>query len=189
MASINGITIKKLKKSSFNEGESFQGELYIGDNKIGFWSRDIKGDIVDNVKLDSNYSENLLFEQIEKLNVDKIVKDEKNLENVYTVKYSFEHLMTELLSLIDDERAFIGALKDGYSMTVYISDGYNVSTCPLPEFVKLSDEELKTSIGKMLNKYIAICPYIKNDDMKIKIYRALDDFNIGQLINIEDIYR
>ena len=58
MAQINGVTVKALKTFYGHEGEPvFQGNLYLGNKKIGFWSQDARGAIVDDVILERDYSE------------------------------------------------------------------------------------------------------------------------------------
>lgn len=43
MASINGLTVKKLKYFEGKEGAAAQGDLYLGNKKIAFWSQDANG--------------------------------------------------------------------------------------------------------------------------------------------------
>lgn len=43
MASINGLTVKNTTTWLGREGYATQGDLYLGDEKIGFWSQDGNG--------------------------------------------------------------------------------------------------------------------------------------------------
>ena len=129
MASINGIMVKNLKTFCGHEGEPcFQGNLYLGGKKIGFWSQDSHGAIMDNVDLDREYSEIYLRKKIEELNKDKAISGKSISGADYTIEYSLESLMSDLLGLLDDEKTFKKAVKNGYAMTLVVTDGYQVIT-------------------------------------------------------------
>lgn len=187
MASINGITVKNLKTFYGHEGEPcFQGNLYLGGKKIGFWSQDAHGAIMDNVDLDSAYSEIYLRKQIEEINKNKAIHGKSMSGQDYTIEYSVENLMTDLIVLLDEEKAFKQAIKKGYSMIMIVTDSYHVTTWPLSsEYIKYDDAMIKVALAKEIEQTKS--KMFKNEEIKIKFYRSLDDFNIGEKISLEDI--
>ena len=62
MASINGLSIKKLKYFQGMDGKMAQGDLYLGNKKIAFWSQD--DCIEDNLDMEPGYSEYRLRQAI-----------------------------------------------------------------------------------------------------------------------------
>lgn len=189
MAQINGVTVKALKTFYGHEGEPlFQGNLYLENKKIGFWSQDARGAIVDDVILERDYSEMALRKQIIALNEDKTIKG-KSMSGVdYTINYDLEKLMTDLLTLMNDEKSFKKAVKDGYAMTLVVSDYYHVSTWKLSNFYSsLTNDEIIKKLDKEITQ--AKSKMFKDEEIKIKIYRSLDDFVVGDKISLEDIKR
>ena len=189
MASINNVTVKGLKTFSGHEGEPcYQGNLYLGSKKIGSWSQDSWGAIMDNVDLDREYSEIYLRKKIEELNKDKSISGKSISGTDYTIEYSLESLMTDLLGLLDDEKTFKKAIKNGYAMTLVVTDGYQVITWSLSKtYQLLSDKEIIKKLDKEIKQ--AKSKMYDNKETKVKIYRSLDDFNIGEKISLEDIKR
>ena len=188
MATINGLQIRGLKSFIGHEGECYQGNLYLNNKKIGFWSQDSNGCIQDNLDLDREYSEGQLRKEIIVLNKDKAIKGKSLSGQDYVLEYDLEKLMTDLLVLIDDEKAFKKAVKEGYSMTLVVSDYYHVSTWKLSgPYLLLTDEELIKKLDKEITQ--AKSKMFKNEEIKIKIYRSLDDFNIGEKISLNSIRR
>lgn len=58
MASINGVELKNIKKFGGRHGEPcLQGSVYIDSKRVGFWSQDANGCIVDNFDFDTNILE------------------------------------------------------------------------------------------------------------------------------------
>lgn len=189
MASINGLSLKKVKTFRGHEGEPcFQGDLYLGKTKIGFWSQDSWGAIMDNIDMEPGYSEQLLRNQICALNKDKEIHGVSMSGGPYTIEYDIEQLMTAYLDLADNEKSFKSAVKNGYAGTLVLSDSFHVLTWKLPkEYTELDDESLKKATSSHIRK--AEEKMFKNEEKTIKIYRSLDDFNIGTAIKLEDIKR
>lgn len=188
MATINGLQIKGLKFFIGHEGECYQGNLYLNNKKIGFWSQDSWGGIIDNVNLERDYSETYLRKQIIALNEDKTIKGKSTSGVDYTINYDFERLMTDLLILIDNEKAFKKAIKSGYVMTLVVSDGFCVSTWSLPsKYISLSDDEVQKVLAKDIEK--AKAKMFNKEEITVKVYRSLDDFIVGKKISLEDIKR
>ena len=64
MASINGMTIKNIEQFYGSRGECFyRGDVYIGDEKLGFWSQDTGGG--DDFQFDTERAEKVVDECIE----------------------------------------------------------------------------------------------------------------------------
>jgi hypothetical protein len=106
MASINGLTVKKLKYFEGREGTAAQGNLYLGNKKIAFWSQDADGCVEDNLDMEPGYSETRLRQAIIAAHPEK--HEEKVAQNgiPYTLDYELEFLMTDLLSLMETEKAW-----------------------------------------------------------------------------------
>ena len=193
MASINGITVKALKTFRGHEGEPCcQGNLYIGTKKIGFWSQDSHGGC-DNFMLDKPYSEAMLSNRVKELNTDKAKKITRYDGTVGTIEYSLEHLMGDLTALLDDEKTYKKALKDGFKGILLVSDGYHVFGWRLSEGVaKLSTEKILSVYADEIEKGKAKHKFFKEDEFykhSVKIYRSAADFNIGTRIKIDEVIR
>ena len=193
MASINGITVKALKTFRGHEGEPCcQGNLYIGTKKIGFWSQDSHGGC-DNFMLDRPYSEAMLSNRVKELNTDKAEKITRYDGTVSTIEYSLEHLMGDLTALLDDEKTYKKALKDGFKGILLVSDGYHVFGWRLSEGVaKLSTEKILSVYADEIEKGKVKHKFFKEDGFykhSVKIYRSAADFDIGTRIKIDEIMR
>ena len=180
MASINGITVKAMKEFVGHEGYCKQGNIYIDNKKQGFWSQDSWGG-PDNFEFDTT----LLLERIKeyyeknppidtlklyKMNIEEI--DFKNLpvrtfEDVLEPESIF---LYELTDLIEIEKHFKKAIKQGYSMIGHLKF-YHVKA-PIPANVsdlvyasneKQINEHFKEFTDKYLYAYVTV-------------YKSLDDF-------------
>ena len=193
MASINGITVKALKTFRGHEGEPCcQGNLYIGAKKIGFWSQDSWGGC-DNFMLDEPYSERKLDAKVKELNADKTEKLTRYDGTEAILEYSLEYLMSDLIALIQDEKIYKAAVKDGFKGVLLVSDGYHMFGWQLNEnATKVSTDVLlkhyadEIEKGKVKHKFFKENEYQKHT---VKIYRSTADFNIGTKIKLDDITR
>ena len=71
MASINGLSVMKIRKFTGHHGESlYQGSLCLNNEEIGFWSQD-NDNGPDTVSLAPLYSKQLLNSAIKAKNPDK----------------------------------------------------------------------------------------------------------------------
>jgi len=188
MASINGISIKKLNSFKGHEGETlYQGDLYLGNKKIGSWSQDAWSG-PDQIHLDNKYNLEMLNEQIAKLNPDKSLHGAGGGQ-FYRIEYDLELLAADYINLHHDEENFRNALDKGYSSIVVVSDGYHESVINLPvPYTNKSDKELLNELSDMINN-IKSTFYKENEFTKhiVKIYRSANDFNIGEPIDSKDI--
>ena len=99
MASINGITVKAIKEFRGHDGEPLaQGNLYLNNKKIGFWSQDSWGG-PDHFQLEPQYNERLLNDAVLSLNGDKARRVGSG-DDALTVKYDLEMLIFDCMNLI-----------------------------------------------------------------------------------------
>lgn len=187
MAQINGLHVKKLKKFAGHEGEPcYQGDLYLGKTKIGFWSQDSWGANVNNVYMEEGFSETALNKRICALNQDKTKHGISISGKPWTIEYDLTHLMSDYLTLVEDEKLFKKITKKGFSAILLITDGYHLTYYSLPEnYAMLTDEQLKEQLKEEIEN--AKKGMFQNEEIEVKIYRSLDDFVIGEPIHINSI--
>lgn len=191
MASINGITVKGIKKFKGHEGEPlYQGNVYLGNKKIGFWSQDSWGG-PDTCYLDEPYKVRKLEVKVKELNRDKEETFSRGDGSTYTIDYSLDIMFGDLMELKNDEDTFKSAIKNGFGGILLVTDGYHVFGWNLnKEMANLSDEIILMKFtkaiedGKKKHKFFSEYGVTKH---KTKIYRSADDFNIGTKIQIGDL--
>lgn len=178
MASINGLKIKNVKTWEGREGEANQGDVYLGDEKICFWSQDGNGGI-DTYHFEKMYSENKFNAIIKELYKDKpiIYKDMKT-------NYDADLLMGDILNLDDLEQIFLSNNRD-YKGIMVISNLFYRNIVPLGKNeCDLSDSKLKeiyrSSIDSFSNYY--------HLETTVDIFRSIKDFNRGTPIKKEQLY-
>lgn len=191
MASINGITIKNLKNFVSQEGDiCYQGNVYIENKKVGFWSQDDWGG-ADRFEFVSPFSENLLQERVKDLNPDKGIHGIDWNNEPFILHYSLERLMYDLKNLMKEEKAFKMSVKDGYGGIMILTDGCRSVTWNLnKELLKLSNENLVAYFSQMIEDAKVKANFREESVVvkhKVKIYRSLDDFNIGTAISLKEI--
>ncbi len=185
MAKINGLSVKGLKKFTGHEGECYQGNLYLGNKKIGFWSQDSYGG-PDDVVLDAKYSERKLEKAVNTLNREKTktIKVPSGEETV--LEYGMGKLMHDWLVLSMDEKEYKKAVKAGYKGILILTDGYHVTTWRLPDrYASMNDETLKKEMQNEIKQ--AEGEMFKHSIKEVKIYRSPEDFMIGRDISTDDI--
>ena len=191
MASIIGISVKGMKQFLGHEGEPlFQGNLYLNNKKIGFWSQDAHGAICDNFTMEYGYSETLLRDMVKKVNADKAhMAGPENKR--FLLEYSLDFLMSDYITLCEDEKLYKNAVKKGYAGIVVASDGYHTVSWALgSSYMSKNDEELlkvlDNDIKSAKQGFLAEDKYTKHT---VKIYRSPGDFVIGEPIQLKDIER
>lgn len=192
MASINGLTVKKLKYFEGKEGAAAQGDLYLGNKKIAFWSQDANGCIEDNLDMEPGYSEQKLRQAIIAAHPEK--HEEKIAQNgePYTLDYELESLMTDLLSLMVTEKAWEQAIKAGYVGLLEIADGFHYKTWYLSKWLYESGartvEDVKARIPKrQLDR--ALDSMFKNERLKESVFWSKEDFVIGTSLELGSVMR
>lgn len=187
MASINGITLKNMKTFRGHEYPvCYQGNIYLGRKKIGFWSQDSWGG-PDEVDLERDYSEFRLVQKVKALNEDKAICGKSRGGEEYKLDYDLEMLMSDLVELTDIEKSFKKYAKKHEGKAIAyasikvplmgVNDGYLLLNAVSDEAVR---HVLKKELSELYSKY-------GEDKVQITIYRKLDDFNIGERITLEDI--
>ena len=193
MASINGITVKALKQFRGHEGEPlYQGNIYLGNKKIGFWSQDSYGGC-DNIYLDQPYSIAKLKSEIKRLNNERKHTFARTGGSAIILDYDLELLFGDLMVMYADEKDFKKAVKNGFAGVLLITDGYHIFGWNLDKATtSMSNDEILVRFskgiedGKKKHKFFKENGYTKHE---AKIYRSLDDFKVGKEINLNDITR
>lgn len=174
MATINGITVKALKTFKGCEGTACQGNLYLNNKKIGFWTQDGNG-APDSIYLDSAYSE---------LKLENALKKAQNKENDGFM--FMELFMQDVVTICESEKAYKKNAKNGYPVVIEVTDGYHVSYLGCNKaYASMNDEELLARTSRQIESIKS--NMFKNEEKQIKVYRSLDDFIIGEPISLSDI--
>ena len=188
VVSINGISLKNMVKFRGHEEETlYQGDLCLGEQKIGFWSEDSWGG-PDNIILDPGYDLKQLNYLIAALNPDKKISSISS-KHSFEIAYNLELLMADYLRLYHEHEEYLAAVNAEYSGIMIASDGFHFTSWYLPEtYVKQSDEylleEMAEALGKAKESFFAENNYTKHT---VKIYRSEEDFAIGSVISLKDI--
>ena len=189
MASINGISVKKMTQFYGHEGESlYQGNLYLNNKKIGFWSQDSRGG-PDQFYMEGAYSEKLLNAAVTSRNPDKAITGGSPADP-YEIPYDMDLLLYDYIKLTEDEKYFKKAVKGGYTGVLIATDGYHMAVWNLPEsYTTLSDADLLEKMGPAIANEKAANFFKENKHTKhtIKIYRSSKDFIIGDPIPTDEI--
>jgi len=112
MASIYGVEIKNLKEFKDHEGiPAYQGTIYIDGKKQGFWSQSFDGAIVDTYE----FNEKELTKRAE------AYMEEKGENHVLCT----EIFLSDLVSLMEDEKPYKKALKNGFNSYIQADDGFH----------------------------------------------------------------
>ena len=191
MASINGITIKGLKKFLGHEGEPlYQGNVYLGSKKIGWWTQDSHGGS-DYCCLDEPYRIRKLEAKVKELNRDKEETFSRDDGSTYTIDYSLDIMFGDLMELKNDEDIFKAAIKNGFAGVLLVTDGYHMFGWNLnKEIADLPDEVILTKFAKAIEDGKKKHKFFKEDKFTkhvTKIYCSLNDFSIGETIKVSDI--
>lgn len=191
MASINGITLKAVKMFRGHEGEPcYQGNVYIGTKKIGFWSQDSWGGC-DSILLDKPYSERKLAQKVSALHPESIKTHTRPDGSTFTTEYSLDILLGNLLGLQDDEKEFKRVIKNGCCGLMVVTDGYHILSWGLyEEELEGTDDMILNKYGKFIYSEKKRAGFFKENEWtkhKVKIYRSLKDFNIGVAVTLDDI--
>lgn len=181
MASINGLTVKNLKYFEGTEGTAAQGDLYLGNKKIAFWSQDADGCIDDNIDMEPGYSETRLRQAIIAAH-----------RRPYTLDYELEFLMSDLLSLMKTEKAWERAAKAGYVGLLEITDGFHVSQWKLSKSLYEKGvrtvEAVKAVIPeKQMDR--AMASMFRDERLKEFVCWSKEDFTIGTPLELANIKR
>lgn len=180
MASINGLTVKNTTTWLGREGHTAQGDLYLGDEKIGFWSQDGNGG-EDRYELEEKYSDIKLYKAVKQLYRDKVLTF-----NRISINYDIDLLMSDLLELQEMEKEYRKNFYYNDNTMAVILNPYFRKTIKLPPTNRNVDDELiKLSIKKEIDEFRK---EHGSDNIEVKIFRSYKDFDIGTPIKKEDLY-
>lgn len=177
MASINGLSIKNVKTWMGREGEACQGDVYLGNEKICFWSQDGNGGI-DTYDFERMYSEKKFIAVIKEL-----YKEKPLIYQEMKIDYDVDLLMGDILNLDDLEQSF---LKSGHDKGMLVISNVfyrNIDFLSKNECA-LSDNEIKEKYRDNIDSF---SNYYKLDT-DVEIFRSIKDFDKGIPIQIEKIY-
>ena len=180
MASINGITLKARKDFRGHEEEPCsQGNLYLGNKKIGFWSNSSYGG-PDEVHLEPGLSEEKLNDKIRELNKGKAEA---------LGGYELDLLMEDLLNLQDTEKIFKQTLKEGYTaLFVVTCEWQDIGYSLMPVHVDgKTPEEIYSVLYDQIKAAKVVAGLSMDAEDEIALYKTLDDFNIGKKIKLAEI--
>ena len=171
MASINGVTVKNVTWFRGSEGDAAQGNIYIGNKKVGFWSQDAEGsfeDIFESDVIDMECLTQKMTEGHPKVKIGDIELD-----------YTPEMFMQELIDLIEDEKEYKKAVKKGYG-GVYLIGRY-ASEIPKGWSEEQAEDYFKDIIRseKEYFQYSGL-------PVKQKYYNSAEQFVIGKPWNVGD---
>lgn len=154
MASIKGISLKNVKTFRGHEyPTNYQGNVYFNGKKMGFWSQDSWGG-PDSYDFDT-------------AELDAKAKEFYGEDSIY----GLDCLMGELLELMDNEKMFKKAVKEGYSALVVISNGYNVAFIKEPR--ETNKEVLLKSCASDLEDFKGS---FGGEDVRMMAFTCLQDF-------------
>lgn len=180
MASINGLSIKNVKTWMGREGEACQGDVYLGNEKICFWSQDGNGGI-DTYDFERMYSESKFISLIKELYKDKYIN-----YNETKIKYNVNLVMEDLVELNALHNQYIKNRSKGFQgMFVIINSFYRQSFALSKAMCKLTNAELLAKFNKEVNEFSNTRG---KNDIEIRIFRDIKDFDIGEPIKKEQIY-
>lgn len=184
MASKNGLTIKNEVTFLGHEGYATQGDIYLDDEKIAFWSQDGNGG-EDTIYMEEKYSEYKFMENLKELNKDNPIVLEYHGEKM-EVPLSIDFFMGDLLELSDLEKEYTKYRFKGYYMLISISNYGMRNYLPVKsEYLAIPDEQIKRIIKPQIEKFKQ---EHGSDGLKIEIFRDYKDFNIGKKLDLKDIY-
>ena len=184
MAEINGISVKSVKTFLGREGYAAQGNLYIGGKKVAFWSQDADGCIIDTLYMEKGYSEEKLRMKVRELNKEKDRQGTRPDGSSYTLEYDLESLMYDLLNIIDYEKEYKRAVKNGAKGLFVLSNGYDT------QYWRINSD--KNGIKDAILKHKAITDAETkmkasgHDISKLFIF-GMEDTTIGDAITLRDI--
>lgn len=178
MAKIYGVELKAVKRFVGHEGYCYQGNVYKDGKKVGFWSQDSRGGC-DEYGFDTS----ILDEVITKMKMSPYYKkhfiEPEHLKTNIPIDQLYEFLdedtlMNDLINLREEESIYKKYAKQGYPITVIITDGYHLFAIAFTEeagedYIEKKIEEIKTTETKKGT-------FFKNAHIETKVYRSLEDF-------------
>ena len=141
MASINGVTIKSLKKFIGMEGEAYQGNVYYNGRKLGFWSQDGSGGS-DHYSFPISELKKPLEQYKNYLKTTGLSKNhsEGSEDLIDMDDFMLDVFMSEVLGIMEIERQYKLNKRNGFSYTLMVY--------PVNDFVSLTIKLNGTTVSK-----------------------------------------
>lgn len=189
MASINGISLKKIQQFPGHDGVlCSSADIYFRNQKIGTWSQSTWGG-PDHFDLNYGLSERELNQAISKANPDKTKTYKRDDGSTFSIKYDLEQLMNDLILLYEDQTTFEKANKIGYSGVLIVSDYYHNAVFGLKDNVLfLTDKEIVAKYKNTIADAKEKNGFFKEDESikhRINIYRHKTDFKQGKNLALD----
>jgi len=164
MASINKIELKNLKVVIDESGMSTRrGEVWYDGTYLGIWTQSW-GD--DSYEFDTS----VLNEEVAKYVKSSMVEEQ------YKNSADLDCLLSDLINIMETEKAYKRCVKAGYKNLVVAGDGFHIST------LCTNDEESDIKKSFYYKEFVKECKNGFFKDWKaesIKIYKSMDDFKIA----------
>lgn len=170
------------------EGYATQGDIFLDDERIAFWSQDGDGGC-DTIYMAKKYSEGKFLDALRKLNQDKhIILEFNGVKKAinFDIGFDIDSFMNDLLELEEFEKEYSKYRYKGYNMLICISNYEMKALLPLTkEYLAITDEQIKEMIKPNIENFKQ---KYGSDGLKINIFRDFKDFNRGKSLNLDDIY-
>lgn len=180
MAKLNGLHLKCLKKIRGREGEAYQGDLYLNNKKIAFWSQDCDGCLIDTLIMEQDFSEEKLRQQIKNIYADIEQKSD----------YELEHVLYDLVSLTILEKEVRKNAKKGYPVTVVVYSDYEFSCFGCK---RKNADDTESDIKYYQEKHIKELEHEINKNatysLQCQVFFDNSDFSFGKSVELEKIKR
>ena len=158
---INGITIKGLKKSSGHEGGYCQGTVYLDGKKLGFWSQDAWGG-------PDSYDSTEMYE--------KLAERAKSYQSGFPDSYKFKDvldspdvLLGELVQFMDEEKTYKKYAKQGYPVMLLVATNYS---CAMQFFRQPQTDAVYAQCAAKLAERFKGKPY------QTAVFTDISEFNL-----------
>lgn len=156
--SIFGVQIKSIKTGHGRDGEYYYGTVYYLGRKLGMWSQDSRGCIVDNYEFNEH-----------------ILDDALNSYRMYMndTKISMETLMSHVVILSEYYKSYEKMIKQGkYSKLTIVTDTYDI------QYIEIKHNGINAAISNSID--VASHKISKNGfGVVVKHFNSRDDFAIG----------
>lgn len=170
MASINGVTIRGLKKFYGHDGETlYQGNVYYNGKKLGFWSQDAYSGS-DSFHFDTSV-------------IQKAVDDYRDYsgkaEGFRKTLFSTEIFMCDVLWLIREEKQYKKYAKSWYSVMISVKSQHRcvfyAYSCN-EKTEKKKEEAIRAYRKEAVRKFKKEAPVREHDSISVDTYTCLADF-------------
>lgn len=173
MASINGVTIKAIKKFKGHEGEPLvQGNIYLNNKKLGFWSQDAWG----GPDIFTGFAPNVLRPMAERYR-DYSGKVEEKYKGIFDE----ELFLYKIAELAEAEKAFKKFWKQGFRSMIKVDGG--MCMCYIGSIHPARTEEEKKKVldvdkEKCVASFKEATPAYAHKDIRTEVFGP-NDFDLN----------